>query len=197
MNLVDSSAWLAYFADEPIAAKFSEAIEDIDLLIVPTVCLHEVFKVVLRERGEDDALLAVAMMQQGKVVPLDENLALESAALSHELNWPSRIRSSTRRRGGTKRFFGPRMPTLRTSTVFATLPKPSRRGTGREPVRAPGSRGFGFGRLECKEQRGEGGAPGRTGSVMANLGKQPAIKSPVHPGAPPSPRREPPVSTVV
>jgi len=85
MNLVDSSAWLAYFADEPIAAKFSEAIEDFDLLVVPTVCLHEVFKVVLRERGEDDALLAVATMQQGKVVPLDENLALESAVLSHEL----------------------------------------------------------------------------------------------------------------
>lgn len=85
MNLVDSSAWLAYFADEPSAEHFKDAIEDADLLLVPTVCLHEVFKVVLRERGEDDALLAAAAMQQGTVIALDEVIALESAHIGREL----------------------------------------------------------------------------------------------------------------
>ena len=55
MNLVDSSAWLAYFADEPEADFFAEAIEDTDLLVVPSVCIYEVSQVVLRERGEDAA----------------------------------------------------------------------------------------------------------------------------------------------
>ncbi|PTY01832.1 VapC toxin family PIN domain ribonuclease [Opitutaceae bacterium EW11] len=84
MNLVDSSAWLAYFADESTADFFAPAIEDAELLLVPTVCLYEVFKVVLRERGEDDAFHAVAAMQQGTVVDLTAELALEAAAVGHE-----------------------------------------------------------------------------------------------------------------
>ena len=84
MNLVDSSAWLAYFADEPTADFFAEAIEDSELLVVPSVCIYEVFKVVLRERGEDDAFLAIAAMQQGTVVDLDANLAMEAASVGLE-----------------------------------------------------------------------------------------------------------------
>jgi predicted nucleic acid-binding protein len=84
MNLVDSSAWLAYFANESNADFFAEAIEDRDLLLVPTICLTEVFKVVLRERGENDALMAIAAMQEGTVVDLDRRLALEAAALGIE-----------------------------------------------------------------------------------------------------------------
>ena len=44
----------------------------------------EVFKVILREQGEDQALLAVAAMQQGKVVDLDAELAIEAAAIGNE-----------------------------------------------------------------------------------------------------------------
>jgi uncharacterized protein with PIN domain len=84
MNVVDSSAWLAYFADEPSAGFFAEAIEDTDLLVVPSVCVYEVFKVVLRERGEDEAFSAAAAMQQGLVVDLDADLAMEAASVGHE-----------------------------------------------------------------------------------------------------------------
>ena len=84
MNVVDSSAWLAYFADEPSADFFAPAIEDTELLIVPSVCLYEVFKVILREKNEDQAFLAIAAMQQGKVVDLDADLAIEAAAVGHE-----------------------------------------------------------------------------------------------------------------
>ncbi len=84
MNLVDSSAWLAYFADEPEADFFAEAIEDTDLLVVPSVCIYEVSQVVLRERGEDAAFSAVAAMLQGTLVDLDAGLAMEAAALGLE-----------------------------------------------------------------------------------------------------------------
>lgn len=84
MNLVDSSAWLAYLAEEKNAAFFSEAIEDSDLLIVPTVCLYEVFKVVLREHGEEMALQIAATMQQGEIIDLTAELALEAAAVGHK-----------------------------------------------------------------------------------------------------------------
>lgn len=84
MNLVDSSAWLSYFADEPTADFFAPAIEDTELLLVPTVCLYEVFRVILRERGENEALQAITAMQQGTVVDLTPDLAIEAAAVGHE-----------------------------------------------------------------------------------------------------------------
>ena len=86
MNLVDSSAWLAYFADEPMADFFAKAIEDSERLLVPTVCIYEVFKVVLRQRGEDDAFMALAAMHAGRVGDLDADLAAEAAAVGLEEN---------------------------------------------------------------------------------------------------------------
>lgn len=86
-NVVDSSAWLAYLADEPTAAEFAPAIETTARLVVPAVCLLEVFKVVARQRDEGAALQAVALMQQGRVVVLDAVLALSAArvGLAHQL----------------------------------------------------------------------------------------------------------------
>jgi predicted nucleic acid-binding protein len=81
MNVVDSSAWLASFADEPTADFFAQAIEDEELLIVPAVCIYERFKVIVREKGEDEAFIAVAAMQRGKVVDRDADLAIEAAAI--------------------------------------------------------------------------------------------------------------------
>lgn len=87
-SVVDSSAWLAYFADEPSAKHFAGAIEAVRLLVVPSICLLEVFKVVLRERGEGEALQVVAHMQQGAVVELDAELALSAAKLGLEHRLP-------------------------------------------------------------------------------------------------------------
>jgi toxin FitB len=86
VNLVDSSAWLAYFAGETNAGFFAAAIEDDEALLVPSVCLYEVFKVVLRERGEDAAFAAAAAMERGEVINLDSELAMEAAALGLEEN---------------------------------------------------------------------------------------------------------------
>lgn len=88
MNVVDSSGWLEYFADGPNAAFFAGAVEATDELIVPTINLYEVFKRVLQQRGENDALEAAALIMQGKVIPLDATLTLSAAKLSADLRLP-------------------------------------------------------------------------------------------------------------
>jgi predicted nucleic acid-binding protein len=88
MNVVDSSGWLEYFADGPNAGFFAQAIETVTDLVVPTLSLYEVFKRVLQQRGEGDALQAVAVMIQGRVIDLDLDLALSAARVSMELKLP-------------------------------------------------------------------------------------------------------------
>lgn len=88
MNVVDSSAWLEYFAAGPNAESFAASIESTDELVVPSITLYEVFKRVAQQRSESEALLAVAQMQQGNVVGLDASLALESARTSVDLRLP-------------------------------------------------------------------------------------------------------------
>jgi predicted nucleic acid-binding protein len=88
MNIVDSSGWLEYFADGPNAADFAEVLESSGDLIVPTLSLYEIFKVVLRQRGESEALRAIALMQEGKLIDLTSTIALHAAKLSLELKIP-------------------------------------------------------------------------------------------------------------
>lgn len=88
MNVVDSSAWLEYLADAPGADHFAAALEDTDNLIVPTICIYEVFKAVLQQRGEDAALETVALMKQGTTINLTDDLALQAAKISHEYKIP-------------------------------------------------------------------------------------------------------------
>jgi len=88
MNVVDSSGWLEYFADGSNAGFFADVIEDTDHLVVPVITIYEVFKRILQQRGEDDALIAVASMSQGIVVELDASLSMVAARMSHELKLP-------------------------------------------------------------------------------------------------------------
>ena len=88
MNVVDSSGWLEYFADGPNATFFAPAIEATRELLVPTLSLYEVFKRVLQQRGEGQALQAVALMQQGQIVDLTAAIALSAAKASIERRLP-------------------------------------------------------------------------------------------------------------
>ena len=98
-NVVDSSAWLEYFADAPAAGFFAPAIEDTARLVVPTLSLYEVFKRLLQQRGEGAALTAVALMQQGTLVELSAPLALSAATLSvaHRLPMADSVMYATAR----------------------------------------------------------------------------------------------------
>lgn len=88
MNIVDSSGWLSYFADESLAEHFIIPLQDIKSLIVPSITIYEVSKVVLRESGENEALQAVAAMQKGFVVELTTRLAISAAKISLQYRLP-------------------------------------------------------------------------------------------------------------
>ena len=88
MNIVDSSGWLAYFADEPNARHFLAPLNDAASLVVPTVTIYEVFKVALRESGENNALQAVIAMQKGTVADMTVALAISASRISIEHNLP-------------------------------------------------------------------------------------------------------------
>ena len=88
MNVVDSSAWLEYFAEGPNAKHFAGVIEKPDELLVPSVTLLEVFKRVMQQRDESLALQYVAAMRQSAVVDLDASLALRAAALGVHYKLP-------------------------------------------------------------------------------------------------------------
>lgn len=99
MNIVDSSGWLEFFSDGPNADHFAAPLSDRDNLLVPTVIIYEVFKVVLRERGENEALQATALLRQGDIVELSEDISLRAARLSilHKLPMADSIILATAR----------------------------------------------------------------------------------------------------
>jgi predicted nucleic acid-binding protein len=88
VNVVDSSAWLEYFASGPNASFFARPIEATADLIVPSLTIYEVFERVLQQRTESEALQAVAVMQQGMVVDLDVRVALAAARVSFDAHLP-------------------------------------------------------------------------------------------------------------
>jgi len=88
MNIIDSSGWLEYFTDGPNAKHFQNPLKDIASLIVPVVTIYEVFKVVLRETDDNEALQAAAAMQKGTVVDMTVNLAIAASKLSLQLKLP-------------------------------------------------------------------------------------------------------------
>jgi len=88
MSLVDSCGWVEYLTDGANADYFAPAIEDTAHLLVPTICLLEVFKLTLRERGENAALRSLVTMRRGRVVDLDAVIAVEAARLSLEVGLP-------------------------------------------------------------------------------------------------------------
>jgi toxin FitB len=87
MNLVDTSGWIEYFFGGRNAAYFTPPVEAIDDLIVPVICLYEVFKKVSRVGNEAQALQAIAQMKQGRVIEVTEDIALSAArtSLKHKL----------------------------------------------------------------------------------------------------------------
>lgn len=88
MNLVDFSGWLEYFGEGANAQFFASAIETADKLIVPAICVYEVFKNILRQRDEQNALKAAFIMEQAQVIPVDFLLSLKAAKLSYETKLP-------------------------------------------------------------------------------------------------------------
>ena len=88
MNVVDSSGWLEYFADGNNSDFFGPVIEDTENLIVSTINIYEVFKRILQQRDENDAIQAAAVMQQAMVVDVTSAVSLLAARISYEKKLP-------------------------------------------------------------------------------------------------------------
>jgi predicted nucleic acid-binding protein len=86
--VVDSSGWIEVFTDGPQADHFLALMAEEAALVVPAISIFAVFKWVLREHGEAQAIQAAAAMQRGQVVELDSRLALAAAQLSHAQQLP-------------------------------------------------------------------------------------------------------------
>lgn len=85
MNVVDSSGWLEYFGEGQNASFFAPPIQDIGSLIIPTICIYEVFKRLISLRDKEEALRAVGVMSLGQLIELDRQLAMNAAKLSIDL----------------------------------------------------------------------------------------------------------------
>ncbi len=88
MNIVDSSGWLEYFSGGSNSEHFLSPLQEPSSLIVPAITIYEVFKVVLREVGENEALQAIAAMQKGTVVELTASIGMNAAKISMQNNLP-------------------------------------------------------------------------------------------------------------
>jgi predicted nucleic acid-binding protein len=82
MNVVDSSGWLEYFGEGKNAEFFARPIQAIEILIVPTISIYEVFKRLMSLRGKEEALRAVGVMSLGHLVELNRQLAMNAAKIS-------------------------------------------------------------------------------------------------------------------
>ena len=74
-----------YFSKGLNARYFLPTIQDTQNLLVPTICLYEVFKKVLSQFDEETALQALSVMTLGQVVELDRDLAIDAALVSTEM----------------------------------------------------------------------------------------------------------------
>jgi toxin FitB len=88
MNLVDTSGWIEYFFSGPNAPFFTGPIEATAELMVPTICLYEMFKKVHLVADRRRALQAVAQMKQGRIVELSEDIALQASLVSIQHKLP-------------------------------------------------------------------------------------------------------------
>ena len=86
--VVDSSGWIEFFIGGPNCEHFEAAIHEVEDLIVPSITITEVYRWVRREASTADALTVAASMKQGKVVPLDDRLAIMAAEISHKHQLP-------------------------------------------------------------------------------------------------------------
>ena len=80
--LVDSSGWLEFFTDGPLANEYTSYLKHLPVIVTPTVVLYEVYKIIKCRRSEEAALAAMAQMGKTRVIPLTDTIALTAADLS-------------------------------------------------------------------------------------------------------------------
>lgn len=84
MIVVDSSGWVEFFTDGPLADEYAKRLRVLTSVLTPVIVLYEVYKRLKRDLSEDDAIVAISAMQRTQIVAVDQQLALTAADLSLE-----------------------------------------------------------------------------------------------------------------
>lgn len=82
MILVDSCGWIEFLVDGEKAGEYAKYFQNTKEIVTPTIVVYEVFKKVLKERGEEAAIMVAAQMSGTRVIELSESLSLIAANLS-------------------------------------------------------------------------------------------------------------------
>ncbi len=85
MNVVDSSGWIEYFSNGKNGQFFLPIVRDINNLLVPVICVYEVFKRMVIKIGEDEAIEAIGIMSLGLTVDINQTIAISAAQISLDL----------------------------------------------------------------------------------------------------------------
>lgn len=80
--VLDSSGWIEFFTDGPLADRYAAYFTPKYELITPTIVLYEVYKKIKRERGEETALLTAGRLNATQIVHLTESIAFLAADVS-------------------------------------------------------------------------------------------------------------------
>jgi predicted nucleic acid-binding protein len=92
-SLVDTCGWIEWLTNGLLADEFAPYMENPAELLVPTTLQFELYKWAKREKGEVEALEAIALTEQGRVIPLNTGLSLYAAdfALQNRLSFADAI----------------------------------------------------------------------------------------------------------
>jgi len=101
MISIDSAGWIEWFTKGPKAAQYKAVIESAKPkdIVTSVVVLYEVYKKIKKQKGEEEALLAVAALSQTTIVTIDQTISLEAAdfSLEHNLHFSDALVYATAR----------------------------------------------------------------------------------------------------
>jgi len=82
MKVIDSSGWLEFFANGPLADDYIVHLAVPAEILTPSVVVYEIYKKIKHDWAVEEALVAVAQLERTRVVPLSPALALTAADFS-------------------------------------------------------------------------------------------------------------------
>lgn len=93
MVLVDTCGWIEWLIDGPSSEHYAPYFKQVDSMLVPTSVQFELYKWVIRKKDIQAALEAIALTEQGNVIPLSTFIALSAADFSakHTLSFADAI----------------------------------------------------------------------------------------------------------
>ena len=98
---IDSYGWIERFTNGPKAHQYNRIIDKVrpDEIVTSVVVLYEVYRKIKQVKGEELALEAVAVLNQTKIVPVDQTLSLEASdySLSRGLHFADALIYATSR----------------------------------------------------------------------------------------------------